>query len=265
MIGPIAHRGPDDSGVWADEQAGRRVRLPPARHHRPVAERAISRCGRRPAASSSSSTARSTTSPISGASWSRTVTRFRGHRTRRSILAAFEQWGIREAVRRFVGMFAIAVWDTHRRELSLVRDRLGKKPLYVYREPGLITFGSELKALLAGPSFDRSIDRDALASYLRYLYVPAPKSIFQHAVKVPPAHILTVSDARLPAAGIAERIGRCARRRSMGWRTRSGLRGGSGRRARGAAGRRGPGPDVSRTFRSARCSPAGSTRRPSWR
>ena len=57
-------------------------------------------------------------------------------------------------------MFAIAVWDTQRRELSLVRDRLGKKPLYVYREPGLVTFGSELKALVAGPSFDRSIDRD---------------------------------------------------------------------------------------------------------
>ena len=68
----------------------------------------------------------------------------------------------------------------------------------MYREPGLITFGSELKALLAGPSFDRSIDRTALASYLRYLYVPAPKSIFQHAIKVPSAHILTVSDPRLP-------------------------------------------------------------------
>ena len=56
-------------------------------------------------------------------------------------------------------MFAIAVWDAERRELSLVRDRLGKKPLYVYSEPGLVTFGSELKALVAGPSFDRSIDQ----------------------------------------------------------------------------------------------------------
>jgi asparagine synthase (glutamine-hydrolysing) len=95
-------------------------------------------------------------------------------------------------------MFAISVWDTHRRELSLVRDRLGKKPLYVYCEPGLITFGSELKALLAGPSFDRAIDRDALSSYLRYLYVPAPQSIFRHVIKVQAAHILTVRDPNCP-------------------------------------------------------------------
>src|SRR2546427_4622407 len=124
--------------------------------------------------------------------------RFRGHSDTEVILAAFERWGIDEGVRRFVGMFAIAVWDAERRELSLIRDRVGKKPLYVYREPGLITFGSELKALVAGPSFDRSIDRQALASYLRYLYVPAPKSIFRHVIKLAPAHILTISDASLP-------------------------------------------------------------------
>jgi len=114
------------------------------------------------------------------------------------ILASFEQWGIRDAVRRFVGMFAIAVWDAERRQLSLIRDRMGKKPLYVYREPGLITFGSELKALVAGPSFDRTLDRDALASYFRYLYVPAPKTIFRRAHKLPAAHILTIADPGAP-------------------------------------------------------------------
>src|SRR5207245_2259182 len=128
--------------------------------------------------------------------------RFRGGSDTEVILAAFERWGVEDAVRRFVGMFAIAVWDADRRELSLVRDRLGKKPLYVYREPGLVTFGSELKALAAGPSFDRTIDREALASYLRYLYVPAPRSIFERAFKLRAAHVLTISDARsaLPAA-----------------------------------------------------------------
>ena len=71
----------------------------------------------------------------------------------------------------------------------------------MYREPGLITFGSELKALLAGPSFDRSIDFDAVAAYLRYLCVPSPATIFARAIKLPPAHLLTVIDpgAPLPA------------------------------------------------------------------
>jgi asparagine synthase (glutamine-hydrolysing) len=124
--------------------------------------------------------------------------RFRGGSDTEVILAAFEEWGIHEAVRRFVGMFAMAVWDAERRELSLFRDRLGKKPLYIYREPGLISFGSELKALLAGPSFDRTIDREALSSYFRYLYVPAPRTIFRHATKLPPAHVLTITDARAP-------------------------------------------------------------------
>jgi asparagine synthase (glutamine-hydrolysing) len=114
------------------------------------------------------------------------------------VLAAFEHWGIPKAVTRFVGMFAIAVWDVERRELSLVRDRLGKKRLYVYSEPGLVTFGSELKALAAGPAFDRTIDREALAAYLRYLYVPAPRSIFARAAKIPAGHILTIADAACP-------------------------------------------------------------------
>jgi asparagine synthase (glutamine-hydrolysing) len=99
-------------------------------------------------------------------------------------------------------MFAIAVWDVGRRELSLIRDRLGIKPLFVYHRDGLVSFGSELKALLAGPEFDRTLDTSALTSYLRYLYVPAPQSIFRHVIKLPPGHILTIADptAALPAS-----------------------------------------------------------------
>jgi asparagine synthase (glutamine-hydrolysing) len=101
-------------------------------------------------------------------------------------------------VREFIGMFAIAVWDTVRRELSLIRDRLGIKRLFVYHHTGLVSFGSELKALLAGPAFDKSLDVAALTSYLRYLYVPAPKSIFRHAIKLLPGHILTIADPAKP-------------------------------------------------------------------
>src|SRR2546423_9843533 len=98
-------------------------------------------------------------------------------------------------------MFAIAVRDDRRRELSLIRDRLGIKPLFVYHHAGPLAFGSELKALVAGDEFDRTLDLSSLTAYLRYLYVPAPRSIFKHVVKIRPGHILTISD---PAAPLPE-------------------------------------------------------------
>jgi asparagine synthase (glutamine-hydrolysing) len=197
MIAPIVHRGPDDSGVWADEPSGMALGF------RRLAIIDVSPNGHQPMWSPS----RRFVMVFNGEVYNFAALRcdlegygyrFRGHSDTEVILAAFEQWGIPEAVTRFVGMFAIAVWDADRRQLSLIRDRLGKKPLYVYSEPGLVTFGSELKSLLAGPSFDRTIDREALAAYFRYLYVPAPKSIFARAIKLPAAHILTISDPRLP-------------------------------------------------------------------
>lgn len=197
MIAPIAHRGPDDRGIWIDEQAGI------AFGFRRLAILDLSPHGHQPMRSPSGRFVIAFNGEVYNFGALRRELEqygyfFQGQSDTEVILAAFEQWGIRQAVPRFVGMFAIAVWDAQRRELTLVRDRLGKKPLYVYREPGLITFGSELKALFAGPSFDRSIDRTALASYLRYLYVPSPQTIFQRAIKLRPAHMLTVANPRLP-------------------------------------------------------------------
>jgi asparagine synthase (glutamine-hydrolysing) len=197
MIAPLVHRGPDDSGVWADAPSG------VALGFRRLAILDLSPHGHQPMWSPS----RRFVMVFNGELYNFTDLRselkargyrFRGRSDTEVILAAFDEWGIEAAVRRFIGMFAIAVWDTSRRELSLLRDRIGKKPLYVYREPGLITFGSELKALMAGPSFDRAIDGEALASYFRYLCVPAPRSIFRSAIKLPAAHILTISDPTLP-------------------------------------------------------------------
>ena len=193
MTAPIAHRGPDDEGIWVDEQAG------VALGFRRLAILDLSPHGHQPMRSASGRFV----VLFNGEVYNFTDLRhdleqhghaFRGHSDTEVVLAAFEQWGIREALTRFVGMFAIAVWDTRLRSLSLVRDRLGKKPLYVYSQPGLITFGSELKALMAGPSFDASINSDALAAYLRYLYVPAPACIFRHAIKVGAGHVLTITD-----------------------------------------------------------------------
>jgi asparagine synthase (glutamine-hydrolysing) len=197
MILPIAHRGPDDHGTWMDEHAG------VAFGFRRLAIIDVSPLGHQPMTSSSGRYVTVFNGEIYNFKELRQELegngfRFRGGSDTEVMLAGFDQWGVRPALRRLVGMFALAVWDVQQRQLLLVRDRLGKKPLYVYCEPGLVTFGSELKALAAGPSFDRTINRAALASYLRYLYVPAPKSIFEHAIKIPPAHLLVLSDPRLP-------------------------------------------------------------------
>jgi len=201
MIAPLVHRGPDDGGTWCDPYAGIALGF------RRLAIVDLSPYGHQPMRSPSMRF----TVVFNGELYNFRELRkaleprgyaFRGSSDTEVVLAAFEEWGIERAVQRFIGMFAMAVWDADRRELSLLRDRLGKKPLYVYHEPGLVTFGSELKALVAGPSFDRTIDRGALAAYLRYLYVPGPASIFARVVKLQPAHLLTISDpsASLPQA-----------------------------------------------------------------
>ena len=93
------------------------------------------------------------------------------------ILHAFEEWGI-DCIHRFRGMFAIAIWDTRTRELWLVRDRIGIKPLYYSIHNGRITFGSEIKALLKDPEQKRTVHEEALYHYLSFLTTPAPQTLF---------------------------------------------------------------------------------------
>jgi asparagine synthase (glutamine-hydrolysing) len=194
MSDTIAHRGPDDSGAWVDGAAGIALGF------RRLSIVDLSPLGHQPMESAS----HRFVVTFNGEVYNHRDLRrelesvgcqFRGHSDTEVILAAFERWGIRTSVRRFVGMFAIAVWDRQRRELSLIRDRLGIKPMFVYHRPGLVTFGSELKAIVACDEFDSALDLASLTSYLRYLYVPAPRSIFERVSKLSPGHILTVSDA----------------------------------------------------------------------
>ena len=197
MSGAIAHRGPDDDGVWVDATPGIALGF------RRLAIVDLSAQGHQPMRSASGRYI----IVFNGEVYNHRGLRrelesggciFRGHSDTEVILAAFDEWGIERAVRRFIGMFAIAVWDVSCQELSLIRDRLGIKPLFVYQRNGLVSFGSELKALLAGPEFDRTLDASALTSYLRYLYVPAPQSIFRHVVKLLPGHILRIVDPAAP-------------------------------------------------------------------
>lgn len=125
---------------------------------------------------------------------------WRGHSDTETLLAGIAQWGLDETLRRSAGMFAIALWDRRDRRLSLARDRIGEKPLYWGWAGQALVFGSELKALRQHPDFPQEVCRQALAQYLRFAYVPAPRSIHPGIYKLEPGCILAVDGAPPPAA-----------------------------------------------------------------
>jgi asparagine synthase (glutamine-hydrolysing) len=117
---------------------------------------------------------------------------FRGHSDTEVILYGCRHWGVEQTVRRLIGMFAFAFVDDRTNELSLVVDRLGKKPIYWFQTAKAFGFGSELKALTRHPDCPREIDRASVAEFLRLLYIPAPHSIHVGVQKLEPGQILTV-------------------------------------------------------------------------
>ncbi len=197
MIAPIRHRGPDDHGVWTDASAGVVLGF------RRLAILDLSALGHQPMRSAGGRF----TIIFNGEVYNHGELRrelegaghrFRGHSDTETMLAAYEQWGIERATRRFVGMFAIALWDHAERTLHLIRDRLGIKPLFVWHHGGELAFASELKSLVVLPRFERTLDYDAVVAYLRYLYIPSPLSVFGRVRKLEPGHILSIRDPREP-------------------------------------------------------------------
>jgi asparagine synthase (glutamine-hydrolysing) len=122
--------------------------------------------------------------------------RFRTHTDTEVIVHAYEQWG-EQAMTRFRGMFAFALWDAPKRRLLLVRDRLGVKPLYYSLLPSSIVFGSEIKALLEDPDVPRNWSAPALDAYLALQYVPTPQTIYQDIWKLPASHYLIAEPGRV--------------------------------------------------------------------
>ena len=112
------------------------------------------------------------------------------------ILAAYEAWG-EAAVARLEGMFAFALWDGREQQLLLARDRLGKKPLFVWEGEGGLGFASELKSLLELPGFRREVDATVLPGYFAFGYVPSPRSIFRGVRKLPAGHYAVWRNGRL--------------------------------------------------------------------
>jgi len=94
------------------------------------------------------------------------------------IIYAFQEWGI-DCIKRFYGMFAIAIWDESKEELWLIRDRMGIKPIYYALDERGIVFASEIKAILAGPARERAVNEEAFFHYLSFLTTPAPMTLFQ--------------------------------------------------------------------------------------
>jgi asparagine synthase (glutamine-hydrolysing) len=193
MAERLAHRGPDGAGAWTDASAGIALGF------RRLAVVDRSDAGAQPMRSASGRFVLVLNGEIYNAPRLRrelelepTAPAFRGHSDTEVALAAIEAWGLDSAVERFVGMFALALWDSREQRLHLVRDRVGVKPLYIGRAGPALVFGSELKALRAHPAFDATIDHHALAGFLRASYIRAPRSIYANVEKLTPGTILTV-------------------------------------------------------------------------
>ena len=202
----IAHRGPDDQGIWIDREAD--IGLAHCR----LAIQDLSPAGHQPMASPDrrwilvfngeiynhfelrSRLEREAPMPIA----------WRGHSDTETLLAAFGAWGIEATLTATIGMFAFALWDRQQRRLTLGRDRLGEKPLYYGRVGRGVAFASELKALRTLPGFDDTIDRHALAGMMAFNATPGTMSIFEGIAKLAPGCLvtLTLADVRrglLPA------------------------------------------------------------------
>jgi asparagine synthase (glutamine-hydrolysing) len=195
----LAHRGPDGGDVWTDGAAGI------ALAHRRLAVVDLSPAGRQPMASADGRWVVSYNGEVYNAAEIRAeleaaghLPSWRGHSDTEVMVEGFARWGVEETVKRLIGMFAIAVWDRQDRRLWLVRDRMGIKPLYWGMPGDRLMFGSELKALRACPGWRPEIDRDTVAPYLRFGYIPGPLSIWEGIHKLPPGCLVTVRAGEEP-------------------------------------------------------------------
>jgi len=184
----LAHRGPDDAGIFTAMDG--RIGL----GHRRLSVLDLSRSGRQPMESEDGRAAivyngevynfAQIREQLTGCGYS-----FKSGTDTEVILKAYLKWGI-GCLERFIGMFAFCILDRRDMSLFLARDRLGIKPLYYFKGQGTFIFASELKAMMAFPDFPRDVNKDALALYLHYQYVPAPHSIFQDTFKLAPGHYM---------------------------------------------------------------------------
>lgn len=200
MNAALAKRGPDDEGGWQDPD------LPLFLGHRRLSIIDLSADGHQPMESASGRYMLTYNGEIYNfqeltAALTALGSTFRGRSDTEVMLAAFEQWGVNQALQKLNGMFAFALWDRQAGQLHLIRDRMGKKPLYVGWAGSSLVFGSELKALRAHPDFAPQVSRNALALYMRYACVPAPHAIYEKVWQLPAGCRMTIDLASLQPGG----------------------------------------------------------------
>ena len=185
MTDAMFHRGPDDGGFYLDGNVGLGMR------RLSIIDLAT---GHQPLLNEDETVALVCNGEIYNHRELSSQLRGRGHSFRtgsdcETLVHAYEEWGERFA-ERLRGMFGFALWDKRRRKLVLGRDRLGIKPLYYHVGREHLTFGSEIKALLAVPGVPREVDPEALELYLSLRYVPGPRTLFRGIKKLEPGCLL---------------------------------------------------------------------------
>lgn len=193
----LSHRGPDDSGVWSDNDSGI------ALAHRRLSILDLSDAGHQPM----QSTCQRYILVFNGEIYNHLEIRkklksnmWKGHADTETLVEAISQWGVEKTLKKLNGMFAFALWDKRLKKLILARDRVGEKPLYYGRCGDTFMFGSELKAFTKHSHWNPSVDRNSIALFLRHSYIPAPYSIYEGINKLQPAHFITISDYGKTAA-----------------------------------------------------------------
>lgn len=186
MAARLAHRGPDGVGVHRSASAGLA--------HRRLKIIDLTDAAHQPMSNEDDSIWLTYNGEIYNFAEVRSELVRLGHRFKSAtdsevILHGYEEWGV-DCLKRFNGMFAFALWDDRRRRLWLVRDRLGVKPLFYGVSSSGISFGSEVKAVLADPAVDRALDYEALAYYLSLNYLPAPFTLFKSVRQLEPGQQL---------------------------------------------------------------------------
>lgn len=207
MAAALAHRGPDDEGIWLDASA----RL--ALAHRRLAVIDLSPAGHQPMVSAGERWVMTFNGEVYNAAelrqqLARLGHRFRGTSDTEVMLAGFEEWGVLAAVERFVGMFAFAAWNRREGTLWLVRDRLGKKPLYWWLAEGMVAFASELKGLMAVPEIPRRVNSQVIPHFLQFGFVSPPAAVLAGVRTLPPGSWVRVRPGGDTSEGRYWQVGR---------------------------------------------------------